>query len=462
MNKILLKIIGKDSKDKTVIKNIIISFIIRFLALILALVKMPMYIKFFNNDEVLGIWFTILSILTWIFNFDLGIGNGLRNNLVKSIELKDKKGIRNYISSAYFSIFIVVIVIGIVGFISIPLVNWNNFFNTSIVSNVVFQKTMLIVVIGLLLQFFLKLINSIMYALQKSYMPGLYTLISETTLLIIIICLKSNMSINAKLPLMALLYGLCTCIPLLFANIVVFTTKLKEYKPSIRFFKKDTAKSILFIGGLFFWIQIMYMIIVNTNEYLITWFVGPKYVVDYHIYNKLFSLIGTLFTLLLTPMWSMVTKALVNKDYNWIEKLYKKLKIITLIAIICEFLLVPILQILINIWLKEDAIQVNYLYALLFATSGSLLIWNGVISTIVNGMSKLKVQFITLTLGVVLNIPLAYLFCNIFNGWIGVVLANIISFIPYCTIQPFYLKKYLNEFKKCDIINEKRKGSDKK
>ena len=100
-----------------------------------------------------------------------------------------------------------------------------------------------------------------------------------------------------------------------------------------------------------------------------------------------------------------------------------------------------------NIWLKSKTIDVNYLYALLFAISGSLLIWNGVLSTFANGMTKLKVQFYTLTMGVFLNIPLAFLFCKFFDGWIGVVLANIISFLPYCIIQPFFIKKYLNEEK---------------
>lgn len=448
MNNLIGKIFSRDSKDIVVLKNIIISFIIRFLALMLALIKMPLYINFFNNEDILGIWFTILSILTWIFNFDLGIGNGLRNNLVKEIELKNDNKIKEYTSSAYISIFVLIMIIGLIGIIIIPLINWNKFFNIAVVtiSNNVLKKTMYIVLVGLLLQFFLKLINSVMYALQKSFIPGLLNFISELVLLIIICTLDNKMVITEKLPIIAVFYSLCTCIPLLIANVITFNTILKKAKPSIKSFTIRSAKVILLIGGMFFWIQIMYMIIVNTNEYLITWFVGPKYVVEYQIYNKLFSLIGTLFTLLLAPIWSMVTKALVSKDYKWIKVLYARLKTMTLVAVLCEFLLIVLLQFLINIWLKGNAINVNYYYALLFAISGSLLIWNGVISTIVNGIGELKIQFITLTIGVCLNIPLAYLFCNLFNGWIGVVLANIISFIPYCIIQPMYINKYFNQF----------------
>lgn len=444
---IIKKKLFNDEKDKVVIKNIILSFGIKGLALLLALIKMPMYLKFFDNQEILGIWFTLLSMLTWIFNFDLGIGNGLRNKLVKHIEKNNNIEIKKYVSSAYFSIFIVVIIIGVVGSIIIPLVDWANFFNinSNVINNSCFEKVILVILFGLLIQFLLKLVNSIFYAFQKAYIPGLLNFISELALLIVIIFLDNTYAIDLKFKIIAVAYSLCMVIPLFVANIIMFFTKLKDSKPSIKFFSKKYAKSILYIGGLFFWVQIMYMLIVNTNEYLITWFVGPKYVVDYQIYNKIFSLIGTLFTLFLTPMWSMITKAIVSKDYVWVKKLYNRLKRITLIVIIFEILLIPFFQIILNIWLGNNTINVNYMYTLLFAILGSLLIWNGVISTIVNGMGKLKVQFICLTAGVILNIPLAYIFCNVLNSWIGVVIANILSFIPYCIIQPIYIEKYLKE-----------------
>ena len=241
MNNIISKFIGNDKKDKTIVKNILYSFIIRALAIILALVKMPMYMRYFNNSEVLGIWYTILSILTWIFNFDLGIGNGLRNKLVKPIEENNDKEIKKYISSAYISIFVLVLIIGIVISILIPIINWNKFFNTSTnyIANSVFIKGMYIVLLGLLLQFLLKLINSVFYAYQKSFMPGMLAFISELLLLIAILVLNPNKDIAFKFYLIAVLYTICMSLPLLISNILVFTTKLKKSKPSIKYFRKN-------------------------------------------------------------------------------------------------------------------------------------------------------------------------------------------------------------------------------
>ena len=70
--------------DKRLLLNVFISLLIKGLTLIFSFVSTPLYIRFFNDDMVLGVWFTLLSLLTMTLNFDFGIGNGLRNKLVYS------------------------------------------------------------------------------------------------------------------------------------------------------------------------------------------------------------------------------------------------------------------------------------------------------------------------------------------------------------------------------------------
>ena len=131
---------------------------------------LPAYIKFFNNDEVLGLWYTILSLLNWILNFDLGIGNGLRNHLSDSLSLDNKEDVKRYLSSAYFSIGMIAVIASLLCPIIIKFINLNSLLNINeaIVSSKSLYIATIIVFIGVMLQFWLKLINSVLYALQKT------------------------------------------------------------------------------------------------------------------------------------------------------------------------------------------------------------------------------------------------------------------------------------------------------
>lgn len=76
------KHLGENSK--IVIKNVFESFVVKGLSLIVSFATTPLFIKYFNDNMVLGVWYTLLSVLIWFLNFDLGLGNGIRNNLVKA------------------------------------------------------------------------------------------------------------------------------------------------------------------------------------------------------------------------------------------------------------------------------------------------------------------------------------------------------------------------------------------
>lgn len=446
--KILNKIKNISKKNIDIYRSIIITVLTRGAALVLSLFTLPIYMRFFDNETALGLWFTIVSILNWFLNFDLGIGNGLRNKLVKSLVKKDKVDAKRYISSSYFIISVIALVLGIIFTIIFEYINWNNILNvdSNIIPNSILIKTIKIVFIGILLQFVLRIINSILYAMQKSHVPSIISLITSIlTLVIIMILGKEKIEVN----IIRLAYAnvFATNFPLLIATIIVFAKKLKFAIPNLKFVSKKYAFSVLKLGGIFFGIQIMYMLIVNTNEYLISYFFNPKHVVDYQIYNKLFNLINVLFSILMTPIWSSITKALVEKDYKWIKQTYKKIIFLAFIISLCEFLLIPFLQIIINIWLGKNAIDINYLYALLFAISGSVFIWTSVITTLANGLNKVKSQFYLMILAVIIEFSLLISLNTIFDSWILIIILNIISMIPYCIVETIIINKYLRNLK---------------
>jgi O-antigen/teichoic acid export membrane protein len=441
-----LKRLVNDENNRIILNNVVGAFLVKGGALFVSLITMPAYIKYFDDQHILGLWFTILSVLSWILTFDLGIGNGLRNHLVHALIAKNDLLAKKYISSAYIVIGAVVFLLSFSSIILFRLINWNIVFNISpnLISKETLYITVCIVFGGIMLQFLFKLITSILYAMQKSALINFLSLITSVIILIYVSFAKST-DISTNLISLGIVYLLAVNIPLLITTIVVFSTKLKNSKPNIKYFGQKYATDVMKLGGIFFWVQIMYMVITTTNEFLITWLTGPEMVVEYQIYNKLFTLIGTLFALGLTPIWSIVTKAISEKNYEWVKRLYKKLKKVALIAVIFEFAMIPFLQFGINVWLGENAIQVNYLYAAVFAGSGSIFIWNGVLTSIANGLGELKIQSIFFTIGAIIKIPISWILVSAFDSWISIIVANIIAMSLFSIIQPIWLNKYLNK-----------------
>ena len=135
------------ASNEMLLKNIIGAFVVKGGSLIISVVLLPLYLRFFGDQTVLGIWYTILSILNWVVLFDLGLGQGLRNQLPVFIEKNNQKGIRDSISTTYILMSIIAIVIGIAGYACIPLADWNNIFNvsSSLVENFILVKCVRIV-----------------------------------------------------------------------------------------------------------------------------------------------------------------------------------------------------------------------------------------------------------------------------------------------------------------------------
>lgn len=432
------------NKNKNIIFNIIGAFLIKGGSMLLSLFLLPAYIRFFGSKNALGIWYTILSILNWVLMFDLGVGNGLRNKLPEALANDDYKSAKKYIASTYISVFVFVIIIGVLGTFAINLLNWNGIFkiSESELSCDTIKCALQIAFLGIMIQFILKLITSILYAIQKSAIVNLLPLISNIIIFVSLTLLPSG-NPQYNLITMSWIHVFAVNTPLFFVTLILFASKLKSMRPTIKDFSIDVTKQILKIGVAILWLQLVFMIISSTNEFLISTFCSPGDVVEYQIYFKIFNSIASICSLALIPIWSAVTKAQAEKRYNWISNTYKLLLAFTLVVLFLGIIVAFVFQPIVNLWLKENAIQVKLLYAIIFSISSWIFVIHNVNTSIGNGMSYFKPQMIFMTLAAILDIPLAWLFVNIFGGWIGIVIANVIALIPFEIIQPIKLGKHL-------------------
>lgn len=440
----------KSSSDKALFKNISGAFVFKGLGMLLSFFSMPIYMDFFENKLVLGVWFTILSTSNWIFMFDIGIGNGLRNCLTRELVRGDKKRIKTYISSAYILITVIAVVLLCIGSLMIGYVNWNDFFNISesVVSRATLNTTVRIIYAGIVLQFIFKMVVYILYALQKAAVNNMIAFLTSLFQFMAVLLLPS-LSISENLIRLAVVFIVSS--NLLYMVVTVFAFRNEQIKGcgvSLKYFETDAALKTVNIGVLFLWTQILHLLISLTDDFLVTKFTSPKYEVYFSIYNRLFSLVGTLFTLALTPVWSAVTKAQEERDYLWVRKIYRFANRAVMLGVAGELLIILVMQFVVNIWLGSHAIQVDYTYALIFAVYGSIMLFQSVQETFAYGFGKVMVLCVCYSIGVIVKYSLVYFGTMLYpDAWIIVVLSNILVILPFCIVQPFYLKKEIERLR---------------
>ena len=439
-----LKNLGSNSK--IIVKSVIGAFAVKGIALAISFLSTPLFIAYFNDNKVLGVWYTLLSVLIWFLNFDLGIGNGVRNQLTKAFVQNDKKEIRRVLSSGIFSTGCVTVVLTAVGLYLLRSVDLNNLFGiqTGIIGEDVLYHSALFIFLAIMLRFLLTFVSSIFFALQKSAVNNFLALCVSVLQLLYVLCFRYE---NAEVALLNLsfAYLLISNLPVCIAGCVVFVTVLKDCRPSIRCVDNECVKRVMGIGGVFFACQILYMLIVNTNEFLITKIFGPQCTTEYTFYYKITSLVSIIVTLALTPVWSVVTKAQEEKNYDWLFKLYRAVKRGGAIVVVLQFMMLPMLQFVMDIWLGHGVVEVDILTALSFACFGSVFTYSSMLSTIVCGMARMKLQLFCYMIGTILKFILIVSLSEVIDNWTIVVWSNVLILLPYCILQQIDLDRYLRK-----------------
>ena len=440
----LNKVISIAKNNWSLLGNIGGMIAVKGTAALVVFFALPAYIHYFDDQAALGVWYTLLSVMNWLFFFDLGIGNGLRNKLAFSFETGEREESRHYLSSAYALIAAIACILCACSFFVLPAVPWNVVLGVpeQAVAPWTLYVSVQIVFVGVLAQFVLKLISSVFYALQKSAMPNVLALISNVAILLYVVSNPSG-SLDFKLVSLSLASVLANNVPLVVASIIVFGTRLREVRPRLRYWSAGHAKAVLSLGVVFLLLQVASLVLGYTNEFLIAWLTGAGDVVEYQVYYRVFSLFSTVALLVYTPLWSATTQKMAQGNFAWVRKAHNAVLLLTAVLLMAMLVLIPGLQMFVDIWLGADSIRMSTGIALVFATATGLITWNNANCYIADGLGWLKPQLIFMTVGALANIPLAWLLTGFTGSWVGVVLANCISLLPICVVQPLYIKMRL-------------------
>jgi len=380
-------------------------------------------IKYLGNEQY-GIWSTLLSIVSWIVLFDIGIGNGLRNKISESLAKDSLHEAQRYISTAYIMIgFISVALLGIF-LITSNYISWQSVFNTQVLSNDELKLVVNITAGFLFINFWLSLINQVFNGLQKSSIVVFNQFLSNLLSLIFVYILY--VYFEKSLVQLSFFYGFSLVLSNLMISVWFFKSNI-NLLPKLQHYSKVYVKSITSLGFQFFIIQIAVVVIFTTDKILITQLFGPEYVTSYDVLFKLFSIITIAHSLLMAPLWSAYSDAYHREDFYWIRKTIKNQLKIYILFVLVTIALALLAKPIIGLWIGKEVVVDNML---IITMCGFILVstWNNIFAYLINGTNQLNVQINTSVIAVILNIPLAIFIVKYFNtGIYGIVLSTIIS-----------------------------------
>jgi len=414
-------------------------FFFKVATLFISFILAPLLIDYLN-PEIYGLWVTILSFSTWINFFDIGVGNGLRNLLVEPISNNNKIKIEELISTAFYSLLFIGIVLLCIFLILANIIDWNSIFNVSTEKIVNLNVIISIISFTFIFNFIFMLNDKIAFSYQlSSFSSARFFCFNIIMLLGITILI--NLSSSGSLKEVIYFYALSMVIShLIFSYFLFSHNNLKL--PRFSSFSGSQLNDLLSLGVKFFIIQIAALIIFATDNIIISRIFGPSFVTPYSLTHKLFSLALFLHTIILTPLWSAFSKMFNDKNANWIISTFKKLGIFTIALYTILILIYTFNKEILFIWTGSHLffnINTSFYICILIA----VMIWNNNFAYFLNGIGSVNVQLITSVIGGAINIPVSiYLAKDLNMGPAGVALGSIFSLSFFAICAP--IVSYIN------------------
>ena len=439
LSNIFSKITSGEGRTHTVKKNIIYSILIKVMSIVVSFMLVPMTIGYVSS-ELYGVWLTLSSILAWLTFLDFGFSQGMKNKLTEAIAKDDWERGKKLVSTTYFlMILIFVPVCAIIQFL-IPLIDWCKLLNISTIYQEEIIKTIHVLMAFCCIQMIVNVVVSVIAAFQRVALSNSFGVIGNVISLGIIYTLTKC----SQPSLLNLCFSLASMpiVVTVVASIILFSGSMKQVAPSVRSIEMPLTKDLFSLGYKFFIINVQAVVVYQTTNVIISNVSSPLWVTSYNIAYKYLSIAMMLFTIAIQPLWPAFADAYARGDNQWMDNVKNKMtKFYYLCSLGCV-MMASVAPWIYNIWVGDN-VEVPQLMTWTVTIYILVYCWSNFNGILLVGMSKIKLNTIIVTIGMLIHIPLSYGLCTIFGAY-GVIVSMISINLLYGIIYRVQLNKILN------------------
>ena len=421
-------------------KNILVSFIAKGWSAVIVLLMVPVTLKClgeYNN----GVWLTISSVMLWIDNLDIGLGNGLRNKMAIYLAHGETQRARSLIASTFAMLTYIIIPTLLILLVLIFTSDTYQLFNVEPAKTANLDQVLMVTVTLVCTTFIFKLIGNFYMGLQLPAVSNVLIAIGQT--LALISTYVVYISGSHSLLHIALINTACPLLVYLIAYPYTFYYKFPHLRPAFSLVDLKEAKAVISMGIRFFIIQISGVILFMTSNLLISKLFSPAMVTPYQITYRYFSILLVVFTVICMPFWNATTDAYERGDIQWIHNATRKLRLMTIGIFLSMLAMIMVSDLVYTIWIGQDT-TIDIRMSIAVAIYIFILIYSMRYSYFINGIGKLRLQLIFSASAAILFIPLAYLAVRFTNDIIWFIAVMCLVNIPGLIVNKIQFNKLIN------------------
>ena len=428
-------------------KNVVLSIAIKIGTALLSLITVNVYLGYLGSVQY-GLWLTITSVASWIGMGDLGIGNGLRNELAKAYAAKDTKKQEDLIGNSLNAF----VKLSCILFLILSVIS-EGMFLTGVLEREL-RVPLYITNFFTCISFVLGIFGTVAHAYQLGYLAS-GTALGCSLLNVFFVFMIAKLGGNASLVLFAVIMGISGIL----SNLILFFLLNRKTGLKIaisRNINRKIFKVVTNVGIQFFILQLCGLILYSTDNVIINNLFGGEEVTRYSIITRVYNTGDNLFSILLVSLWSATTYQYSLGNYTWIENKIKQLLLYWLGYSVGVVIVSIGFNRIVQIWLGENAMIYDPRMILVFAVCSIAGMFGSIYVNVCNGIGIIRLQMIMSAIEAVINIPLSvFLAQNMGLGIMGVKIATLICCTGANVVMPVYITRFL---KKKIYEQERRKN----
>lgn len=434
------KIAKSDSRSKEALKNIFISLIVKVANIVSSLLVLPLTISYVNPTRY-GIWLSISTVVGWVYFFDLGLGSGFRNKFAEAKALGNHTLARQYLTTTYFAVTVVVTVVYTLLLFVNANINWATILNVGQEYREELHKVFGIIGSFICLNMIVNIFGLMLNADQKPSHTSIIQGVGQYLSLVIIFALTKIST--GSLTNLALYYSGIPAIVMLVTSVIMFHfSHYRIYRPQITYIRVNLIKNIMGLGIQFFVISLCLIIIFQLVNIVLSRELGPISVTKYNVANKYFNVLYMFINIIVTPFWSAFTDAYTKGDLLWMKKTLRRLEKLWLFAFGCGIVMLVISPYFYKMWIGNDvdvslSLSLSVMIMILLQTLGNIYMF------MINGIGTIRIQLIIYITFAIVAWPSLVYSCRWF-GVCGIVIVPTIVYGIQSLLARIQLRKHIS------------------